>query len=72
MKETETKGMSRRRFMRAAGGASAAAAVAAVAIAPEEARAYDPGEEETKARYNPDSDHIKAFYRVNGYPPAKQ
>lgn len=71
MKETETKGMSRRRFMRAAGGASAAAAVAAASI-PDEAKAYDPGEEETKARYNPESEHIKAFYRVNGYPPAKQ
>jgi hypothetical protein len=73
MKDSQTKGMSRRHFMRAAGGASAAAAaVAATSLTASEAQAYDPGEEETKARYDPDSDHVKAFYRVNGYQTLKQ
>ncbi|MCZ7660307.1 MAG: formate dehydrogenase [Xanthobacteraceae bacterium] len=55
----------RRNVLRALGGASTAAA--AVAIAPlDRAAAYDPGGEETKARYR-ETDHVKAFYRTNGY-----
>ena len=59
-------------FLRALGGASTAA-VAAVAspIAATEAAAYDPGADETKARYR-ESDHVKAFYRTNGYETLKK
>lgn len=62
------KAMDRRNFLRAVGGASTAAAVTAVAasVAPDEAQAYDPGEEEMRARYQ-ETDHVKAFYRTAGY-----
>ena len=46
--------------------AAPAAAAAASPIAPTEAEAYDPGKEETKARYR-ETDDVKAFYRTNGY-----
>jgi hypothetical protein len=71
MKE-DKKAMDRRNFLRTVGGASTVA-VAAVAspIAATEAQAYDPGKEETKARYR-ESDHVKAFYRTNGYETLKK
>jgi hypothetical protein len=66
------KGMDRRNFLRSVGGASTVA-VAAVAspIAATEAEAYNPGNDETKARYR-ESDHVKAFYRTNGYETLKK
>jgi hypothetical protein len=68
MRDERTKAMNRRNLFRAVGGASTAAvAGAAVAFNPGEAEAYDPGEEEMKSRYR-ETDHVKAFYRVNGYP----
>ena len=68
----DKKAMDRRNFLRTVGGASTAA-VAAVAspIAATEAQAYDAGREETKARYR-ESDHVKAFYRTNGYETLKK
>jgi hypothetical protein len=36
-----------------------------------EAQAYDPGNDETRARYR-ESDHVKAFYRTNGYETLKK
>jgi hypothetical protein len=57
--------LDRRRFLLGVGaGATAAAAVQVGAAQP--AHAYDPGAEETKARYR-ETDHVKAYYRVNGY-----
>ena len=41
------------------------------ALAATEAEAYDPGSEETKGRYR-ESDHVKAFYRTNGYETLKK
>ena len=72
MKQDKPKAMDRRNFLRSVGGASTAA-VAAVAspIAATEAQAYDPGQEETKTRYR-ESDHVKAFYRTNGYETLKK
>ena len=72
MKDDKTKAMDRRNFLRTVGGASTAA-IAAVAspIAATEAQAYDPGQEETKTRYR-ESDHVKAFYRTNGYETLKK
>ena len=66
------KAMDRRNFLRSVGGASSVA-VAAVAspIAATEAEAYNPGNDETKARYR-ESDHVKAFYRTNGYETLKK
>lgn len=67
MHEKRQTAMNRRNFLRAFGGASTTAAVAAAAaLTPGEAHAYNPGDEEMKTRYQ-ETDHVKAFYRVNGY-----
>jgi hypothetical protein len=72
MKQDKTKAMDRRNFLRAAVGTSTAAVAAAASpIAATEAQAYDPGAEETKTRYR-ESDHVKAFYRTNGYETLKK
>jgi hypothetical protein len=65
MQEKRQTAINRRNFLRAFGGVSTAA-VATAALTPEEAHAYDPGEQEAGARYR-ETDHVKAFYRVNGY-----
>ncbi len=68
MPDEKTQGLDRRNFLRAVGGVSTAAvAVAATAVVPEPAQAYDPGADETRARYNPDAPDVQAFYRTNGY-----
>ena len=68
MPDENRQGLDRRNFLRAVGGVStAAAAVAASAVVSDEAQAYDPGAEETRARYNPDAPDVQAFYRTNGY-----
>ena len=69
MQDKRRTALSRRNFLRAFGGASTTA-VAAAALAPTEAQAYDAGEEEMRARYQ-ETDHVKAFYRVNRYPQEK-
>jgi hypothetical protein len=58
--------LDRRGFLKVAsvGSAAAAASVAPGLITP--ADAYDPGKEETKARYR-ETEHVKAFYRTNRY-----
>jgi hypothetical protein len=68
------KSLGRRRFLRAFGSASTAAVAAAmVPIAEvEEAQAYEPGDQETKARYRADSPDVEAFYRTNGYETLKK
>ncbi len=72
MKQDKTKAMDRRNFLRTVGGASTAAVAAVAApIAATEAQAYDPGGEESKARYR-ETDHVKAFYRTNGYETLKK
>ena len=73
MQDEQRTALNRRNFLRAFGGAStAAAAVAAGALAPGEAEAYDPGEEETRQRYQPDAADVQAFYRTNGYETLKK
>ena len=67
--KAETSAINRRNFLRAAGVAPAAAI--ATVILPREVEAYDPGNEETKARYR-ETDHVKAFYRTNGYETLKK
>ena len=67
MSKDKKAAMDRRNFLRSIGGASTVAVAAAASpIAATEAQAYDPGRDETKARYR-ESDHVKAFYRTNGY-----
>ncbi|SFG84854.1 formate dehydrogenase [Methylobacterium gossipiicola] len=61
-------GLGRRQFFRALGGGTVAVAagVAATPMTATDAQAYDPGQDETKGRYRL-TDHVKAFYRTNGY-----
>jgi hypothetical protein len=66
MQDERQAALSRRNFLRAFGGVSTTA-IAAATLIPTEAQAYDPGEEETGTRYQ-ETDHVKAFYRVNRYP----
>ncbi|MDB5650992.1 MAG: formate dehydrogenase, partial [Hyphomicrobiales bacterium] len=60
--------LDRRGFLRALTTASGAvgAGVALVPVTTVEAEAYDPGPDETRARYRL-TDDVKAFYRTNGY-----
>ena len=68
----DKKALDRRNFLRGLGGASTiAAAAVASPIASTEANAYDPGSDETKGRYR-ETDHVKAFYRSNGYESLKK
>jgi hypothetical protein len=60
----------RRVFLQRLGLASTAAVVPA-AVPLTEAQAYDPGREETRGRYR-ESDHVRAFYRTNGYETLKK
>jgi hypothetical protein len=69
MRQKGKTAMGRRSFLRGVGFAPAA--IAATAVLPTEAGAYDPGKEESKARYR-ESEHVKAFYRTNGYETPKK
>ncbi len=72
MDTTRKAALDRRSFLGAVGGASSAAVAIAVSpIAAGDAQAYDPGSAETKARYR-ETDHVKAFYRTNGYETLKK
>lgn len=73
MRQDGKDGLGRRHFFRALGGGSvaAAAALAAQPLIATEAQAYDPGSDETKARYR-ETDEVKAFYRTNGYETLKK
>ena len=62
--------LNRRNFLGAVGGATTIGA-AASPLASTQAQAYDPGKDETKARYR-ETDHVKAFYRTNGYETLKK
>lgn len=66
-RKTNLSAMDRRAFFRSVGGVSAVAAAAVASpLASTDAQAYDPGNEETKARYR-ETEHVKAFYKSNGY-----
>jgi hypothetical protein len=71
MDDKQKTAMNRRGFFGAVAGVSTAAAAAAAVFSPTEASAYDPGEKEMKARYR-ETEHVKTFYRVNGYQTLKK
>jgi hypothetical protein len=71
MGEKRKEKLDRRNFLRALGGASTVGAAAVAPVGMHDAHALDPGKEENKARYR-ESDHVKAFYRVNGYETLKK
>ncbi|WP_298724697.1 hypothetical protein [uncultured Ferrovibrio sp.] len=51
-------------------GGTTATVFAATAV--RDAHAYDPGQRERVARYQPDSADVQAFYRTNGYETLKK
>jgi hypothetical protein len=65
MKSSPAGGFNRRGVLRALASASAAGVTVVSAPIPP-AEAYDPGREETKARYR-ETEDVKAFYRTNRY-----
>lgn len=66
-REKHDTAIDRRKFLRTMGGVPAVAVAAAASpIAATEAQAYDPGGDETKARYR-ETDHVKTYYRTNRY-----
>jgi hypothetical protein len=65
MKQNDKRTVGRRDFLRALGVGAGAAATAPLATA---AKAdSETNDEKRKARYK-ETDHVKAFYRVNRYP----
>ena len=62
--------LDRRTVLRTLGVATTAAAAATAAPLPQ-AQAYNPGLDETRPRYR-ETDHVKAFYRTNGYETLKK
>ncbi|ACL60123.1 formate dehydrogenase [Methylobacterium nodulans] len=72
MQQDRKDQVGRRQFFRALGGGTAVAAAALVSpLSATDAKAYDPGSEETRGRYR-ETDHVKAFYRTNGYETLKK
>jgi hypothetical protein len=67
MKEESKTKVGRRDFLRVL-GIGASAAVTPLALVSEATADTENDTEKTKARYKVDSEHIKAFYRVNSYP----
>jgi hypothetical protein len=67
MKQKAKTEVGRRDFLRAMGAGAGLAATAAAPVATG-AAAAESDSDKKKARYNGNSDHIKAFYRVNRYP----
>lgn len=66
MTQDETARVGRRDFLRAIGlGAGLAAAAAAPLAVPAEANEADA--KKNKTRYNPNSEEVKTYYRVNRY-----
>ena len=66
MKQQDKSKLGRRDFLRAM-GAGAGLAVTAAAPLAGEAKAAESDADKKKARYK-ETDHVKAFYRVNRYP----
>lgn len=66
MKQGDKAKVGRRQFLRVLGAGAGAAAVAP-SIASEARADSENDQEKRKARYK-ETDHIKAYYRVNRYP----
>ena len=67
MKQDSKAKIDRRDLLRVL-GVSAGAAASPIALAVEAQADSETNEEKRKARYNANSDDVKAFYRVNRYP----
>jgi hypothetical protein len=65
MRTVDKTSLGRRQFLRALGAGAAVAATSRLAL---EAKAdSESNDEKRKSRYK-ESDHVKAYYRVNRYP----
>ena len=64
MKQDKTK-LGRREFLRVMGASAGLAVAAAAPLATEVAAATESDAEKKKARYNPNSEDVKNYYRVN-------
>jgi hypothetical protein len=67
MKQDNKAKVGRRDFLRVLGIGAGAAVTPAVLVSEAHADSEN-NDEKRKARYKADSEHIKAFYRVNHYP----
>lgn len=70
-RKTDDKGMDRRGFFRAVGGGASVAAVAAASPLAAPEAAAQASTDERRSRYR-ETDHVKAFYRTNGYETLKK
>ena len=66
MKQEDKATVGRRDFLRTMGAGAGLAATAAIPLATS-AAATQADAEKNKTRYR-ETDHVKTFYRVNGYP----
>jgi hypothetical protein len=66
MKRNDKATVGRREFLRTLGAGAGLAATAAVPLATK-AEAAESDADKKKARYR-ETEHVKTFYRVNGYP----
>ena len=67
MKKSDKTGVGRREFLRTLGAGAGVAAAAAGPLATAASADSESNDEKRKARYK-ETDHVKAFYRVNRYP----
>ena len=69
MKDNDKAALGRRSFLRGVGiGALGAGAAAVSPLMPDAKADSETDDEKRKARYNPNSPDIQAYYRVNRYP----
>ena len=66
MKRSDKATVGRREFLRTLGAGAGLAATAAVPLATK-AEAAESDADKKKSRYR-ETEHVKTFYRVNGYP----
>jgi len=67
MKTSNKPPLGRREFLRALGAGAGVAATSAAPLASSAKADSESNDEKRKARYK-ETDHVKAYYRVNRYP----
>jgi hypothetical protein len=67
MKQRDKANVARRDFLRVLGAGAGVAATAAAPLATAAKADSESNDEKRKARYK-ETDHVKAFYRVNRFP----
>jgi hypothetical protein len=67
MKSTEKTTVGRREFLRTIGLSAGVAVTAAAPLVTDAKADTETNDEKRKSRYQ-ETDHVKTYYRVNGYP----